>query len=106
MVCDIPLISLSTDGEKKTTNELESAQGWIAQPAATGGGVWVGGGQKGQKPQTDIRTDRQTTRQTEAGQTDTPKTIQHPLLWAVIQTSIFHFSLSVENGINGTYMDH
>ena len=24
--------------------QLESAQGWIAQPVAAGGGVWVGGG--------------------------------------------------------------
>jgi len=32
----------------------------------------------------DRHPDGQTNRQTEAGQTDTPKTIQHPLLRAVI----------------------
>ena len=41
--------------------------------------------------QTSGRTDKQTDKQTEAGQTDTPKTIQHPLLRAV--TDLFFLSL-------------
>ena len=70
--------------------QLESAQGWIAQPAATGGGVWVGGwGDKRAKSpgQTSGRTDKQTNRQPDR-QTDTPKTIQYPLLRAVTRLLI------------------